>query len=475
MKTIFITLFQGVEAKNILRTDIYKTLIDNPEARIVFFVWTKERADYYKKEFSHPRVFYEVVPQIKPRGFDAIFSLLKFKLLKTETSDLRRKMAFELNKNILWYGWNWLVNRILAHRWIRKVVRWLDYQLARTNFFGEYFEKYNPNLVFCAHLFDDLESHLLREARRRAVPVIGFVNSWDKLTARNIMRLVPEKLIVFNELVKEEALKHADMSADDIVISGIPQYDWHINHTPLSRDAFFGKKGLDPSKKLIVYAPMGKAFSNSDWDIIDLLHSVIESEEIGTHPVRSSPPQGGRSHSPKARATSHGTQLFVRFPPNDFIDDHELQTRPWLKYDYPGVRFSTQRGINWDMSFDDIVGLTDTLANADLFICYASSMSVDAALLDVPVINIDFEVKDQETLSKSPTHFYAMTHYAKAVATGGIRYPKSKEEFLRDINDYLNDPSRDKEKRAQLVKEQCWKTDGQSGKRIADYILGMLN
>ncbi len=447
MKTIFIALFQGVEAKNILRTDIYKILIANPYTRLVFFVGSAERASYYQKEFSHSRVSYEAVTAPKPSGLDKVFSILKFYLLKTETSDLRRKMAFQVNKNPFWFVWNWLINIILAHRLVRKVVRWLDFKLVKTDIFKNYFEKYNPGLIFCAHLFDDLEVHFLREARKRNIKTIGFVNSWDKLTARNIMRLLPDRLIVFSDITKEEAKRYADMPVEGIFVSGIPQYDWHVNYRLLGREEFFSKKGLDISKKLIVYAPMGKAFSNSDWDIIDLLHNSITDNIIK------------KAH------------LFVRFPPNDFVDEQELSRRPWLKYDYPGTRFSQQRGVDWDMGFDDIKGLTDTLANCDLFVCYASSMSIDAAVFDKPVINIDFEVRQKELMSKSPTYFYKMTHYAKAVRTGGIRYPKSQEEFVRDINRYLSNPELDREKRKRLVQEQCWKVDGRSAQRVADFIL----
>ncbi|MEK9186568.1 MAG: hypothetical protein AAB885_03215, partial [Patescibacteria group bacterium] len=280
MKTIFITIFQGVEAKNILRTDIYKNLVKQPAVRIVFFVGTLERAAYYQKEFSNPNVIYESVSAPVLRGWDKFFSGLKFFLLRTETVDLRRKMALETGISYPRYWINWALNRLLARRFFRKVARALDYFLVKDRTFSGYFEKYKPSVVFLAHLFDDLEAHLLREAMHRDVPTIGFINSWDKLTARNSLRLLPDKLIVFNHLVEEEAICHADMAREDICVTGIPQYDWHINYKPVSRDVFLSKKGLDLNKKLIVYAPMGKAFSNSDWDIIDLVSSATESGEI---------------------------------------------------------------------------------------------------------------------------------------------------------------------------------------------------
>lgn len=450
MKTIFITIFQGVEAKNILRTDIYKKLVSRKDARLVFFVGSREKAEYYKKEFSDPKVVYEVVKQNRPVGLNNFFSNLSFKLLNTGTVGLRRKMDLEISGNRIKFIWDLILNKALARPCIRKIVRSLDYCFAQNSVFSEYFDKYNPSVVFLAHLFDDLEISLLKEAKRRGVKTIGFINSWDKLTARNIIRVLPDRFLVFNNIVKEEAKNYADMPEDKIEIVGIPQYDWHINHKPLSRIDFFAKKGFDLDKKLIVYSPMGKAYSDSDWDIIDLLKSATDDGRI------------------------RSAQLFVRFQPNDFIDEAEIKKRDWLVYDTPGVRFSKERGIDWDMSFDDIRGLTDTLANADLFICYASSISIDSAVFNKPAINIDFEVGSKKPMIKSPTHFYKMTHYQNAVKTGGICYPKNSNDLIVSINRYLNNPSIDKEGRSRLVNEQCWRLDGKSGERIANSILASI-
>ena len=447
MKTIFITIFQGVEAKNILRTDIYQNLIADENTRIVFFVDSIERAEYYKKEFSHSRVIYEVANPNLSTGLNTFFSWLSFVLLRTATTDLRRKMALEVNHGYFRYVAGLFFNRLLARRWIRKIVRRLDYFFVHSDSFSEYFEKYKPSVIFLAHLFDDREVNLLREAKCRDVRAVGFINSWDKLTARHSMRLLPDSLIVFNNIVKQEAINHADMNERDIFVSGIPQYDWHVNYKPISREKFCEKNKLDSAKKIIVYAPMGKAFSNSDWDIIDLLNYSITRDSITN------------------------AQLLVRFQPNDFTDEAELKKRPWLIYDLPGVRFSRERGVNWDMSFDDIRGLSDTLANTDLFICYASSISVEAAIFDVPVINIDFEVKDKQLLSQTPTFFYKTEHYGRVVKSDAIRYPKSQEEYIDWINKYLENPGIDRSSRKRLVAEQCWKLDGKAGQRIADYII----
>jgi hypothetical protein len=448
MKTIFITIFQGAEAKNILRTDIYRKLIANPELRLVFFVGDENRGEYYKKEFNHERVIYEVAPTYNPKLADKIMDFLRFKLIKTKTLDLRRKMALEDGGGYLAYLFSFFINRIIANRLVRKIVRELDYFFAKQNEFAPFFEKYKPDLIFLAHLFDSLEIAMLREAKKRNIYSIGFINSWDKLTARGMIRLLPNKLVVFNEIVRKEALDFADMKSKDIFISGIPQYDQYINSKLSSRHDFYKKVGIDPVKRILVYAPMGKYFSNSDWDIIDLLHEWFAKKLL-----------------------PEDSELLVRFQPNDFLDEEEIKKRPWLIYDYPGVRFSKKRGVDWDMSFADLQHLTDTLNYASLFVCYATSLSIDAAIFDKPVINIGFEVKEKQKLSQTPTHFYKTAHYKKAATTGGIRFVKSPEELLEWIKKYLEHPELDSEGRKRLVQEQCWRTDGRAGERIANFII----
>ena len=59
-KIIFLTIFEGVEAKNLLRTSVLPTLLTDPAVRIVLFTKSLEKVEYYKKEFSDPRLIYEV-------------------------------------------------------------------------------------------------------------------------------------------------------------------------------------------------------------------------------------------------------------------------------------------------------------------------------------------------------------------------------------------------------------------------------
>jgi len=465
MKTIFISVFEGIEGKNILRTPVVSTLLAEKDIRLVCFTKSWEKVDYYKKEFPHPRLIFEAVSNFEVKGAERFFRALRYYLIDTETTRLRARMIKEREGHFLKYFWKLALHRLLARPFVRRIVRLLDLFLLRPTTFKQYFEEYKPDLVLSAQLFEELEVHFIKEAKNRGIKTVCFINSWDKVTARSALRVLADKFIVFNNIVKEELMANDDVPAENIFVSGIPQYDQFFDPssleslakdfgkgpiTYLNNKEFLAFNNLSPAQPFILYAPMGVEYSNSDWEIIDLLQKNIQEKVFG------------------------GVSLFVRFPPNDFANQEEIRKRPWLRFYLPGRRFSKKRGTDWDMDFKDLALLSDTLRHASLVICYASSISIDAAVFDKPVVNLDFEVKPGQLMIKSPTRFFDMSHYKKALATGGIRLVHSKEELSDWVCKYLSDPSLDRGGRKRLLEEQCLLTDGNSGERAATRIISFL-
>lgn len=455
MRTIFITLFEGNEARSLLRADFLPTLLKNPSVRIVLFMKNIDRVNLYKKEFSGERIIYEVAPYSRGAigALDKFFGKLKFLLLRTDTKTLQRKLAFKSSGNYFVYIVGSFLNFLLARRRVRRLVRWMDFKLVKNEIYAAYFEKYKPDLVFLAHLFEEPEIHLLREAKKRAVKTVGFINSWDKVTGRCIMRLLPDKIVVFNDIVKKEAMEHNEISGKDIHVSGIPHYDHYFKAGVSARKEFFRELGINSEEKLIVYAPAGRAFSDSDWDIIDLLTDLINDGSFG-----------------RAR-------LLVRFQPNDFMDSAETQKRNNLIFDYPGIRFASKpgRGIDWDMDEKDFLRLRNTLSHSALVISYASSFAVDAAVFNRPIINIGFEIKEPKNALRAVRYFYGVAHYQNIVSAGGTRLAKTKEELANLIKGYLGNPALDEAGRKKIVSEQCKFMDGKSAERLGGFVLNLLN
>mgnify|MGYP001593898715 FL=1 len=344
------------------------------------------------------------------------------------------------------------ISMFLARRLWRKMARWGDLHLVRNPVFSPYFEKYQPQCVFLANLFDEMEIALLREAKQRKVPTIGFIGSWDKITTKGFIRILPDRLMVPNRFVWDEARIYADADQKTLSLTGMPSYDQYAKPDGiLSREEFFKKIGCDPATHLMVLAPPGASFGGADWDVIDFLHALFEDGEI-----------------------QDKVSLLVRFQPNDFSHPEELAKRPWLHYDIPGIRFSTKRGTDWDMTPSELLHLKNTLFHSSLVLTCGSSIGIDAAIFGKPVITLNFETQVGRPPLQNPILRYGTVHIQRAFATGGMRLVNNKEELLAWIHAYLEDPSLDEEKRRQLVQTHCWRVDGRAGERIANGIIEAL-
>ncbi|OGZ97800.1 MAG: hypothetical protein A3J10_01940 [Candidatus Sungbacteria bacterium RIFCSPLOWO2_02_FULL_54_10] len=449
MKTIGIAIFEGVASKNILRTQILPALLARPDVQVALVAKSRERVAYHEKEFNDARISYTVIEPHRPKGLDAFFARLKFFLLRTETTVMRQRATAP--SPLHFFLWS-LLNQALARPTVQKIVRWGDYALVRPLSYAVYFEKHRPDIIVAANLFDEAEAQLVREARLRGIPTIGFVNSWDKTTARSGIRIFPDHFIVFNEQVRDELVRYHGADPAKIFVGGIPQYDQYMIRTPSPRDVFFKSIGIDPHMKLVVYSPLGGTFWSGDWAMIDFLQKIVSEGRLGVN-----------------------VALLVRFPPNEFVNEKELASRPWLYYDYPGMRFSTARGSDWDMTFPELDHLSDTLTYMSLLICYASSISVDAAILDRPVINIHFTLDESVRFGGfTVEQLYRLTHYRAALASGGIRLVENADALAAQARAYLEHPVQDRKGRARLAREQCAYLDGKSGERIGNFILNYL-
>src|SRR3989338_102141 len=464
MKTIFIAILNGVEGKNIVRSSVYATLRKESDVRIIFLFRNKSLSSLYESEFADKGTFFEILPPFKKSLAEKFFSRLKFYLLRSETTDLHRLTNLEEGRNYAVYFSSLVFNRVFARPIFRRLVRALDFFLIRQKELDSLFEKYRPAEVFLADLFSDTETAILRESKRRKILSVGLINTWDRVTTRWMIRLLPDCFITFNEIVKKELKEYDDFSPDRSYVSGTVQHDHLITGKFSGREEFCHRLGIDPESRIIVYAPLGSFFDKTrpelDKGLVKILSEAALSGQFSDEKIT----------------------ILVRFHPNDLVDLAEWPTFPNVVYSRPGLKFATElsdkvfsrtRGQKWDLSFDDLSLLRDTIYHSALVVCYYTSFSIYAAVLDKPVINVNFDIRDGWIISK-PHPYYNSVHYQKAAATLGIRLVSSEEDFFSAIKKYLADSSLHKEQRQRLVNEQCFKLDGHSGERVAKFLLSRL-
>jgi hypothetical protein len=92
-------------------------------------------------------------------------------------------------------------------------------------------------------------------ARRLGVRSAHCVASWDNLTSKGLIRVIPDHVVVWNEAQKAEAVTLHGVPPDRVVVTGAQVFDdWFEARPSRSRDAFCRDVGLDPSRPFVLYA-----------------------------------------------------------------------------------------------------------------------------------------------------------------------------------------------------------------------------
>ncbi|NOT45051.1 MAG: hypothetical protein HOP14_10665 [Acidobacteria bacterium] len=113
-----------------------------------------------------------------------------------------------------------------------------------------------PDLVMVTPLVDfgSYQTDYVKAAHRLGVPVVFAPFSWDNLTNRGLVRVPPDRVLVWNGHQRREAIDLHGMPADRVVVTGAPRFDDFLALRPASsREAFLGPLGLDASKPLLLY------------------------------------------------------------------------------------------------------------------------------------------------------------------------------------------------------------------------------
>ena len=102
----------------------------------------------------------------------------------------------------------------------------------------------------------------------------------------------------------------------------------------------------------------------------------------------------------------------------------------------------------------------------------SSKVAVDAAILDRPVVNLDYDPEPgqpNQRLVKDVNHSW--THFKPIAESGGMWLANNPEEVVEAVTAYLSNPGLHRDRRRWIAEYVCQHLDGGSGERMAEAIL----
>ena len=457
-KTLFITVYDGDTEKVILRSQIL-VLLKAAGHRVVLCVRGASRLQYYKDAFEKDNVTVELLPPAQTK-LELIWHHLSWNTVPTHSVYLRRNITFQKKKQYVRFFFEYLA-WLLGHvRLWREFLRFV-YLHSPDTYAGQLFDTYKPDLVFSPNMFSPEDCRMLRAAKKRGIPTVATAKSWDVLTTKAFSRVRADRLLVFNEFNKEEAVRLADYKPQNVVITGFPQFDAYAHEELFeSREAFMERMGGDTNKRMILIAVPG------DWKTPHTKEIMVELQKRIDAGHFKKPLQVLARFHPKYPDSSEGLKL------KDFI------------FDRPGTHFTNKRetsidmGVKdsyaWTFTDKDIAHLASSIRHSDIIINTESTLTLDAAANDRPTILIGYDGDATLPYWDQVARIYERDHYKHVTETKAAPLVKSHDELEREINRFLEDPEYLRQERELLKRNLMFKVDGQSSKRVADAVLALI-
>lgn len=300
----------------------------------------------------------------------------------------------------------------------------------------------NPVFVLSTANVVESEWPIFQVAQAIGVKTYSHILSFDNLTSRGYLPISKfDKYFVWNEKMKEELIEYYSICSNKIYITGTPQFDFHKES--ISRGETLARIGLEVPEKYIVYCANHFAISPNEPELLEYIlekfHAITDLE---------------------------GYRLVLRLHPmddynrwNQILDAHPsvILSIPWKHEDNDTLFWG-------EPNFDDLVLFSNILRHACVMLNIASTVSIDAAITDTPVICIGFHpTKIVESDFYRDVHY--SEHYREIMDCNALPLATSLENLIILIKEQIDFREKHTAERISL-KKKFFVNQTETSKRI---------
>jgi hypothetical protein len=450
---VLFNITHGFQARMLLRSAIADSLLARGTRLVI--VSHSSREPYFQQEFTHPQIALEPMPERFSRVEGNLITLRQYMLMNPSLGGTLNYKNEAFRRGAPKRYWlSRAANTVLGRiAFLRRAYIAAEAALFRGAEFDTIIDEHRPNLIVTGTPgYNRNDIHLLRAAKRKGIPTATVMLSWDNLTSKGYMGGVPEHLLVWSDLMADEAATYHNYPRERIRWCGAAQFDHYSGFRDrFDRAAWRRQHGIPEGSPLIVYGTINPGVLGHELNILKQIVAAINAGSIQPRPY-----------------------LWIRLHPQVVRGFYSLSLEPFRALAGPNVRVEEppvqSDKLAWDLPRDDATHLAQLMAAGDIVVTTSSTLSIDAACAGTPIINVFFDGDPPVHEAQSARRFMHYTHYSQLLETGGIAQAMSIDDFVRMANAYIKNPQLDHEGREAIIRQQLNLLDGQAGVRTADLL-----
>ena len=139
---------------------------------------------------------------------------------------------------------------------LARALNLLEQSTRSAAIYHQYLREHAPDLVVLSPMIvlKTAQLDLARAALELGIRNVFAVASWDHLSSKGDLTFQPQRVIVWNEVQKREAVELQHLDPDRVIITGSQIFDdWFEKKPMTSREEFCARVGLRPDRPIVLY------------------------------------------------------------------------------------------------------------------------------------------------------------------------------------------------------------------------------
>jgi hypothetical protein len=259
---------------------------------------------------------------------------------------------------------------------------------------------------------DRQQTDTVKAARRLGIPVGFGVSTWDQLTTKGIVKALPDRTFVWNELQRSEARELHFLPPKLVVVTGAQPFDHWFERSPsCSRDDFLERVGLDPAERYVLYVGSSRTIARAKHEIPFVRRWIAALRESG-EPVLE------------------GIGVLVR--------PHPYNVRDWAAVDLSDIGAAVAPRVvpELPMNDEDEALYFDSIHFSSAVVGINTTAMVESFIQRRPVLTI--RTREFRETQEGTLHF----RHLVAGGDGALQVAATMDEHLAQLQDAVEHPER---------------------------------
>jgi hypothetical protein len=430
-KRILVIITNGFAAMNVIHSGLMAILCKEYEIHILTDLMDDRLHEEINNQFQmDTRIFRTKIPKERAvlKWLRKLEKAVFFKYFEIETQHIKNKSQYGFFRHAVIFALNLLtflnvcLPLLLALR-KRIIATSVVPDLAESISSGKF-----SGIISTSPL--DIRENIIINSQKNKIATLAMVISWDNLTTKGLINADHQYILVWNKLMAAEYAKFYQpfrIKNQKICITGIPRFDAYFEVGRINSTSNFKEKFQFPhTNKVILFATSATKHLPNQADIV--------------------------SHLLEYSKTRANINVLVRCHPGDDFRQYEH----FKKEENIRIWFSERwnsANLNAIPEPDTLLSLEEMLRYSDVCVNIASTIRLDAAACNKPVINVAYDGEMKKPYPESVRSLYDYTHQIPLNRLGIDTMVFSKFEMFSFLDETLFGPEPQPQRGRDLIKD----------------------